>query len=417
MRITRNKLVYNFSLIALIVAIIFGNILTIHLMGTRVRFGEILLILIYVVLFFNSITKRLNRNLLYLFGWMLLSVVLIIFSIIVNSLSFKSIFNALIYLLRFVLFVHLSYLLASFYKKEGQTIKVIKIVNYCYLIVCLIGFFQLVFYPVAFDWYGLFGRFGVSWDGDPHINRIVSTDFDPNYLSCCLLIGLCSCLYLFGHEIKTHINRKHKIYLYQIKYIIFIAIYLLTIFLTKSRSGLLGAVIIFSIMILGNIDLTRVKLSYILGFLVIIGLGIYFIGFSHITVFERIRTMFDDASAGARLISLQKGINIANETYYLGIGYNLLPQYVEATTGTVNSQTGGGLDSSFILILVTTGIVGLIVFLFHQFSLLKLVKRNYIAIGLIIASIIICNFNNLLFYSLWVCPFYLFVFLQSPKVN
>lgn len=417
MRITRNKLVYGFSLIALIAAIIFGNILTIPLAGTRVRFGEILLLLIYFILFLNNISKRLNRNIVYLFGWMLLSIVLIIFSIIVNNLAASSILNALIYLLRFVLFIHLSYLLACFYKKQNKALKVIKIINFCYLLVCLIGFFQFVFFPVAFDWYGLFGRFGATWNGDPHIDRIVSTDFDPNYLSCCLLIGLACTLYLFSYEIKTHLNKRHKIYLYQIKYLIFIAIYLVTILLTKSRSGLLGAAILFFIMLIMHIDLTRVKLSYVLGFFAILGIGIYLIGFSNITVFERIRSMFADASAAARLTSLQKGIGIANDTYYLGIGYNLLPQYVEATTGAINTQTGGGLDSSFVLVLVTTGIIGLVVFVLHEASLIRISKNSSLAIGLIVASIIICNFNNLLFYSLWICPFYLFVYLQSPAIR
>ncbi len=186
---------------------------------------------------------------------------------------------------------------------------------------------------------------------------------------------------------------------------------MLAILLTKSRSGILGLGIVVILYFLFTIDRKKITKSDILICFAFVFIGGYFVVFSDIQVFVRIREVFNDASAGARFISWQKSIEIIKDTNFLGIGYNMYGAYNEMFYGALNSSnTVAGVDSSLFLVLITTGLVGFITFIAHYARMYQSVN-NAAFRCLLIASIIVCNFNNLLFYSLWILPFYLVGYL------
>ena len=87
----------------------------------------------------------------------------------------------------------------------------------------------------------------------------------------------------------------------------------------------------------------------------------------------------------------------------------------------VKSATKYGLDSSLLLIVVTTGVLGFLysMYIFISYLIACWKKKNdvYCQIGFMIvfSSIIICNFNNLLFYILWLFP--ILIVLKMFDIN
>jgi len=119
-------------------------------------------------------------------------------------------------------------------------------------------------------------------------------------------------------------------------------------------------------------------------------------------------------SAHYRLISWQNTLNIARDNLFLGVGYNAFKEaqirYGYITPDTINEHSAAGSDSSLLLVLATTGIFGLIVFLVGL--LLPILKlRNVFSVLVIIPLILGSNFVNSLFYPpimfLWLVCFVL----------
>ncbi|MCI8344188.1 MAG: O-antigen ligase family protein [Clostridia bacterium] len=385
--------------------IVGGNALSFNLHGISIRYGELFSIILFVCLLPYVFRQKLVR-IDPIFIWFLLSVILNLVSYFAYGFSFRQILMGYIYLFRYAVLILLAFILSKYLSVTKQLVPILKHVNVCYLAVCIIGFIQIILFPSALKWYSLFEKIGVYWVGDPHINRLVSTDFDPNYLSCCLLIGVIINLYFIKSKKKNQFARTSIYTNY-----ICLSIYLLAILLTKSRSGILGLGIVVILYFLFTIDRKKITKSDILICFAFVFIGGYFVVFSDIQVFVRIREVFNDASAGARFISWQKSIEIIKDTNFLGIGYNMYGAYNEMFYGALNSSnTVAGVDSSLFLVLITTGLVGFITFIAHYARMYQSVN-NAAFRCLLIASIIVCNFNNLLFYSLWILPFYLVGYL------
>lgn len=409
-----SRVTYFFVLLNLFLIIVGGNILSFEVFGTSVRMGEALSIFVGILLLRYFYRLNIDKSIIYLLIWMVLAIVLaFINGLFIYGFPGSDIVIGLLYLSRFVYSVLFAFMVAQYAKIEKKQISLLKFLNFLYVVVCLIGFFQLVFYPVANDWYALFEGLRGSWKGDPHINRLVSTDFDPNYFASCLLIGIVVNLVLLRHALLHCFPRKKTKIILQ--YGIIFAIDILALFLTDSRSGILGLGLIIILYFCFNIRFIRFKIYH----LIIIAAGIltcvYLLAFSDITVFVRIRNIFSDASAGARFISWAKGFQIMADTLFMGIGYNLYPAYNAKFFGALSGNTIGGTDSSLQLIVITTGVIGFVLLLLHLIDLWKGLKTQYAVKSLIIAALVICNFNNLLFYSLWVIPFYLLLYLTKSN--
>lgn len=408
---------YNLILLNLFIFIVGGNAISFDLFGFTVRAGEISSIILGLILLPDvKINIRLKSS-FHIVAWVALSIILIILNTFIYKFSLQQVLTALIYLFRFAYFIFLAAVVVNYLSKYGKLITTLQFLNFIYIVVCFIGFFQLLLFPVAKDWYSIFSGFGGNWvnEGDPHINRLVSTDFDPNYLSSCLLIGVSINLILFKIERHKQVNAgKSKLFEKgSIKYFLCFLIYLITILLTKSRSGLLGLIVIIFLNFVFSYDFKHIKnRDLILGLLLIV-FSVYLVFFSNISSFVRIRETLTDASAYARVLSWSKGWEVITNTHFIGLGYNLYFAYNQQFYGINYGHVMGGTDSSLQLIMITSGLVGVIIYIFHIINIWKENSHNYALRSLLIAALIICNFNNLLFYSLWVFPFYLLIQISS----
>lgn len=201
------------------------------------------------------------------------------------------------------------------------------------------GFIQLILLP---DFEVLDPVLG--WD--PHKNRLASTFFDPNfaggYLTLCLALAL-------GQS-------KPK------KYLLTGFVLLAAVFLTFSRSSWA----MFAIVIL---IYSLFKYRWLL---IIAGFAAFLAYFAVPRVQTRITGTTDPAdSAQFRLISWKNALEIAKDNRFLGVGFNNF-RYAQKEYGFLGADglgghAGAGTDSSFLLVLATTGLVGFLLFLIGYF--------------------------------------------------
>ncbi len=393
--------------------IVFGNALTFNL-GERlpVKVAELLMLISALPLLLRKVIlamingkKVFSKPFATLLLWAVLSILLSVFSFVKYSLSFSSVLSGLLYLIRFVLTAIIGYLMVEYFKEKYEIKKIFSFVVKCYYIVCVIGIFQWLFFPIANDWYSLFYKVGVYFPNpDPHMGRLVSTYFDPNYLASCLIIPISIILYSFDRDVvrSQGVNGKGIF-----NFLISFAFFFVVILLTKSRSGILGVGVLFFLYLLFNaVNKNKINLTVTAVLIIFCMLAVILVFFSNISVFVRIRETFNDPSAQARFNNWGKSLGLIKDTNFLGVGYNLLGGYLESMGQELSAATGYGLDSSLLLIAVTTGVLGIILFLVHYFSLYFGGKVPKPFRALIIAALIMCNTNNLLFYGLWVLPFY-----------
>ncbi|MCS4569968.1 O-antigen ligase family protein [Clostridium perfringens] len=198
---------------------------------------------------------------------------------------------------------------------------------------------------------------------------------------------------------------------------------------TVSRSGLIGLAISLGITLTFSmigvntkkeIVFNKIILLLFIILIIIIPMVIYF-NLDSSRVLQRIIGFRDDPSAIARFLSWQESFSIIKENKIIGIGYNMLGFY----TGNLKTMTSFGVDASLLLIAITTGVIGLILYLFYYikklYILIRYMKKDkYIfssLIGIIIASIVMSMFNNLLFYPLWIIPFFIVINFSVRDIN
>lgn len=385
--------------------LVFGNMLTFDL-GNRmpIKAAEIL----SIILILSFILGR-GRGELYvlkykkLFIWMCIGLV----SSIVNALRYNyGLFNftyGTIYLARLLHLVALvSIISAVMRKNKVQLETILDVILISYIIVCILGILQLIFYPNALDYYKIFEKIGVysSKNPDPHKGRMLSTYFDPNYLASCLVIPFAIAL-----------NRWKKDG--NIKYMCCMLLFFYSVVVTVSRSGFLGICIVdfLSLIEKPKSESDRRRRIILLILTIVLGLALYF---GNARILGRISNSADDPSSHKRIEDWLLGLSIAAHNIILGIGYNMTGAYKMLVLGMPSGTTKlYGNDSSLLLILMTTGIIGALYAAYAIITgLLNMKtkgKKRSIIVQVVIASLVICNFNNLLFYILWLFPVMLII--------
>lgn len=417
-----DKIVYYSIFVCIFCYIALGNAFTFNI-GSRmpVKLGEIFSVFEYFIFVIWFIKKKIDRSKAFedikyftlLWIWILIGIISALLGFVFIGYSMNQFIYGLMYPLRIIhvmCLVIIIYQFIRYYKIDKE-----KIINYIlalYVLVCLIGFFQLVFYPIAADWYNVFYKLHCYWaTPDPHKNRLLSTYFDPNYLASILIIPVALLVSKLIYEEK---NIKKTII-----YLTLIGLFLITILLTKSRSGIVGLVGVIGTLILyygvkRSIP-AKVWIALLIGSIVIV----YVFFFSGIEVFERILTFSDDASAQHRFDSWADTLNIFIKYPVMGIGYNMFGAFQETiSTLEYTSASAYGVDSSLLMLLMTTGIVGSIPVFIHLFKVLKPRKRGYLDHAvkqIIIASILMSFFNNLLFNLLWIFPIVILALLNKQS--
>lgn len=224
---------------------------------------------------------------------------------------------------------------------------------------------------------------------DPHRNRLVSTFLDPNFTGAFLVLAL-NLLFsagLFPAPVAAAIS----------------GFLIVAIILTFSRSTWLMLAV--SVFFFGWFRSRRLLgLAFLIGFLA------YFL-------VPRVQTRLagvadPDDSARLRFVSWRRTIQVSADNLLLGVGFNNF-RTVQADYGFFDfnlpegGRAGAGSDSSLLLVLVTTGVIGLIVYLFFYFSLILALGQSYFrgdlpSLGLLVSLfglLIESNFVNSLFFT------------------
>lgn len=319
--------------------------------------------------------------------------VLLVFSVIgLFSLIINSNFSGVLYLIRFVFysfFFWIGYEIAVDGKRQAILNTLISIG----VIIALLGGVQLLIFPNL--------TFLTEFGYDPHIFRLSSTFLDPNFVGAFLTIIYAVCL------IK-YIENKNRL-IPGILLILFSAI-----ILTFSRS----AWIFFAIVNLFTVWILPKKI--VVGLIVLALLFVIFVP----RIQQRIiGAVFIDISASERLLSWEKGINLFKLSPVTGIGFNNI-KTVSIEQGLIRPFTpdggnsGNGIDSSWLLILVTTGVVGIICYGYFYLRLIvefikklknnqTLSKKYLILTGMLVGLLFESQFINSLFYPQIMLVFYI----------
>jgi O-antigen ligase len=304
-------------------------------------------------------------------------------SLIINFQKFTldQISISSMYLIRFVLYGGLYFVFSDIGKLYKNT--VYKYMFFSGLLIIIFGLFQYILYRDLRNLYFL------GWDN--HMYRLLSTFLDPNFTGSFLVLFI---IFIFIMKDK----------LFSSKWIFYVVLSLnfLAIVLTFSRGAIL--MLLVSVVMYSLIT-KKWKITFGLFSLFVL---VFFI-LSPLFYIEN-TNLLRFASTEARLESSKKALEIYKENP-IGVGFNTY-RYARRNyenqdwTNLGPSHAGAGIDNSLILVLVTTGIVGLISFLYFIFNIFKLgftyLTKDKIALVLIVSSgglLVNSMFINSLFYS------------------
>lgn len=360
----------------------FGN-------GIALRLNEILLAIVVVLWLLTQFKKR-KKN-FFLGKPILIFTAIALFSLLINirNLSILSFFVSFSYLVRWGLYASLYFVASSLDIKHKKKSLILMLISG--VIFVFIGFVQYFLYPSLRNLYYL------GWD--EHLYRMFSSFLDPNFAGVLFVLILLIIIGLILHFKK----------LKDPKYLLFIFLGVITlgaVYLTYSRSALLALFSgVLSLLILEK----KTRWILLLVFISILVFAVFSRNFN-IENLNLLRT----ASVKARLDSYSKAILIIKENPVFGVGFNSYRFAQERYGFNLNyqypSHAESGTDNSFLFVLATTGIFGLIAYLYLWIKALKGLylknkeKNNFqnliskITFASLIAVFIGSFFINALFY-------------------
>ncbi len=339
-------------------------------------------LMILFFLIWNVQTKKIHnivRTLPLLLKVLFLFQGVAIMSLLVSLLTFTplQVLNGALYLLRFFLYTNVLFVIWTLKKEkilqneslENMLLKV-------GLIVTAFGYIQLLVVP---DF-----NFLTDYGYDPHIGRLSSTFLDPNFTALFLVLTL------------SILIKKMNVQKRQISLIAFGIVLLGAIVLTFSRSGYLMLFIF-----LGLLSILKFrKLILVLAVTVILA-SVFSPRF-----YQRIQGAFlVDKSASERIVSWQNAITLFKNNPLTGVGFNTY-RYAQERENLLKvysvdgGHSGSGVDSSFLFVGATTGIIGLLLYLFFWYlTLKKLFSSEVIYFSVLVALLVSSQFVNALFYG------------------
>jgi len=273
---------------------------------------------------------------------------ILLFSLLVSFNQFSLFENIVgfLYLLRlflyFVFFVYLDYYLKQEPKYKKTLFKGLVVFSFITLVISLI---QYILYK------DLRNLFYLGWD--PHLYRMFGAFFDPFLASA--VYGLLFFFFLFNYK-----NQNAK-KLLMISFFLFL-------FLTFSRSGYISFIttLLFYLILNKNYRLILFLIISVVTVLILIpkpfGQGV---------------NLLRSYSIKSRLKDYHQGIIIWRKNPFLGVGFNRI-RYVKKKLGFLVGKnwkithSGSSFHSSFVIILVSSGIIGLINFLWLVLDLSKI---------------------------------------------
>lgn len=320
-------------------------------------------------------------------------------SLIFNSplLSGREVGVAILYLLRWVIYTGLYFVIYDVtHGSNNETINFERqIPNRLILagtIVAIFGLLQYIFLPDT--------RFIENFGWDPHYFRLIGTFLDPGFLGMILVFTLI----LLTVKIWPSWNWKTAV--------VWIVVYI-ALALTYSRASYLAF-----LAGMGVIAFVK-KAPKFLGIVLVIGV---------ITVFllprpggEGVR-LERESTIRFRIVNWQQSLIISKDHPILGVGFNAY-RYAQKRYGFLDdknwqaSHAGGGADSSLLFVLATTGILGLLAYLWLWFRIFRglFTGPNLIVLSSVTALLIHSFFVNSLFYP-WVMG-WMWILLGSTELK
>lgn len=323
---------------------------------------------------------------------------------LVFSLTFLQVTDVLkggMYLVRFILYS--SLVLVGYSLSRKKVLKVPELTNLLIITgvtILILGFLQLLLVPDLDLGSNALTNFGF----DPHQGRLTSTFFDPNFIGVYLIFTLSLVIYKFGF------GKAWK----QTGIVIGLGC-ILGIILTFSRSAYLMAVVVISLLsplLWKVVSLKQKVLIFLISVCLVITSLFVFPRF-----YQRIIGGFViDKSAFERMLSWDKGLKIFQYSPIIGVGFNTIrPVSIKLNLIPVFTNDGGhsgaGIDSSIILVMATTGLLGLGFFTIFWIKIFKAIFfKNHFAtlIGCLLVGLLVnAQFINSLFFvpiMLWYFP-------------
>lgn len=331
--------------------LLFGLLFRINLGGAGILLSDILLPLFAFSWILKKFTLRqiLPSNKFIFAGIIFIGIAFFSFLLNVWSFSFSEQLVSFSYIIRLISLLIFGWASTEFFKTEFEQKKFFSAFWRFIGILLFIGFSQFYLFPDI-------SNFSTEGGFDPHIGRFLSTWMDPNFIGGLLAFTL--------PILIAQIYQNKKNY-----FLISLCIAsLLALFLTFSRSAYLAS-------ICGLLFFFLFKDPKI----ILLGIGLAILGLaSNERAQKRVGELMGtlsavifqqtdeiDPTASLRIQSWQKSFELWEKYPLLGIGYNTY-RFKAAEEGIVDESyfSAGGSDSSFLTILVTTGIIGFGAFCF-----------------------------------------------------
>jgi len=373
---------------------------------------ELFLVVFIILLSFKIELKKIlsgNTSIIIFLSW-------ILFGLLISSFSYKILDNivALLYTLRLSAYFIYLIIIKNYFKKNKDAKHAWNVGIVFFLAITIVfSFVQYFLYP------NIGNLAYLGWD--PHLYRMVGSFFEPQlavaiygllflyiFFSTRFLVPdsvarqpqkMSKFPHLFGSpRLATPVPRLKNVAKILVTSLKLIPIVLmLMIFLTVSRGGITAFVITL-------LFIFREKLKLIILSLLIVTVIFIVIPKPQSEGLNILRT----SSIQTRLIDYQKAFKIWKKSPILGIGYNHIRfekdklEEKPLTEKYNPSHASSSFHSSFLIILATTGVIGLAIYLWVLWSLAKMSDfSSYATVFLSLASI----FDNVLLH-----PFILFLY-------
>jgi len=275
----------------------------------------------------------------------------------ISHLSFANFLVAFSYLLRWIMYTSLFFIASEFDTKFRS--KIPYLLLFSGLLVTVMGYIQYFLYP------DLKNLFYLGWD--EHLYRMFSGFLDPNFAGAFFVLFFIFILGLIYQYVKNNLKNKAAV-LSLLNVFVLIAVYL-----TYSRSALIMLILSLSTFLF-LIGKWKLIIFALIGLLLIV----FIVPKSFQTEGTNLLRTF---SSQQRIESSQAAIKIFQSSPVFGVGFNTY-RYAQNKFGLNNqmwqtTHSGAGTDNSFLFVLATTGIIGLIVYLYLIFRIFALAKVNF----------------------------------------
>lgn len=322
----------------------------------------------------------------------LVFVFIVLISYFINMLRFdlSQMISAGAYMARLFMYLSLIFVTFDVLDRDKDNLFLFSIITRFFLsmlIIVTLGFLQLKYFPSFLD----LAMYLNGWD--PHIGRLLSTWFDPNFIGGYLAFILTISTSLSVYFAK---NKKNKLFISS-ALLSFFGIFAL--YLTYSRSSYLAILLSLCVLAL----LKSRKLLIVIAVLSLVAFaGSDRLRERSIDAFDSAKSLIGldaqkalDPTAKLRIESWGYAWEIIQDHPLIGIGYSRYKYEInDRGYGSLGDHASGGSDSSLLTIWATTGIFGLLAYLLIGFvatiiSIKRIWKKegfqSYLYAGLVAA--------------------------------